>query len=80
MGTLRRKSSDRWKLNIKERDTLMTCNYCNGNGHILHENETTYKQKICCFCQGFGFVNKEIYRACMRWKKILAHYRLNNKT
>lgn len=74
MGKLRRKSEDRLKLDLKERDTLLPCGACMGNGVVVEENANgRYKVKKCIWCNGLGGYTRTMAAAHARWVRILTH-------
>lgn len=75
MGKLRRKALNQRNLPKQDQETMVICNYCNGSGKIIIEDDgRIYRSRICPFCMGSGAVTKDIYRACSRWLGILHHH------
>lgn len=72
---LRRRAYERLTLPRAEQDTMVACNYCNGTGKIIIEDDgRLYRSRICPFCGSSGAVTREIYQACARWIRIIKHY------
>ncbi len=60
----------RAKLPTKDRDTLLPCLACNGEGQHLTEKNGSYRQSRCRWCQGIGAVGALMIAAWNRWQRI----------
>jgi DnaJ-class molecular chaperone len=69
----RRKSDVRQSQRADERETLLPCGACKGNGLIILDLEDGYLAKKCRWCNGSGGVDKATMNAHARWLRILAH-------
>lgn len=75
MGKLRRRSSDRLKLSLEDRDTLTNCEACRGTGKLIIESPNgTYRQKTCTWCEGVGGVPRDVAKAYKRWDRLAKYY------
>lgn len=65
------KSSDRLKLDFKDRDTLLPCPACHEKGYILINSATGgYSSRKCRWCDGLGNTLREAIKLFIRWEKI----------
>lgn len=75
MGTRRRESKSRLLLRItkaiEDRDTLLYCRACGGDGLELLETATGYRKIPCKWCED-GFVDKVSASLYVRWLRIKA--------
>lgn len=69
----RPKSDIRLRLRVGERETLLPCGACKGNGLTMIESATGYLAKQCRWCKGSGGVDRATMNAHARWLRILAH-------
>jgi len=60
----------RRQLPVENRDTLMPCPACSGEGKRLVEVYGRYRQMPCRWCQGNGAVPLIITAAWARWQRI----------
>jgi len=82
MGKLRSDSERirraRLKLNVDDRDTLLPCPACNGEGKRLVETKGRYRQWSCSWCNGTGATGALMVKAFRRWLGIANWNRLRN--
>jgi DnaJ-class molecular chaperone len=76
VGNLRKSSSDRIRIRalqeVDDRETLLPCDACKGQGYSIHEKiDGCYVMKKCKWCQGLGAVVPEMLVAFRRWKNIM---------
>lgn len=78
MGKKRRESDHRLRLRLskprKDRETLLPCDACDGNGMRLLPTTQPYKYRRvrCAFCDGTGHVDRHMAAVYARWKSIKA--------
>lgn len=53
-----------------ERDTLVTCPACKGNGKVLREDGRSYRMMPCQWCLGVTGVPRGIQLKFQRWLRI----------
>ena len=57
--------------NEEERDTLVACHACDGEGTRTTERpDGTYRVMICLWCAGAGCVSKLTHAKYRRWNRI----------
>ena len=83
MGSQTRKSSSRALARVtmpsSERETLIPCPACEGQGKLLLETrDGRYKMRVCRWCDGKCFVDHAMHRVFKRWLRIMNHNRLRN--
>ena len=62
-----------------ERETLIPCPACEGQGRHLQEGKQgMYKMRSCRWCDGKCFVDHAMHRLFKRWLRILNYNRLRN--
>jgi DnaJ-class molecular chaperone len=76
VGNLRKKLNSQIQLrslqDTDERNTLLPCDACTGQGYRVQEKDgRRYTMKPCIWCQGMGAVIPEIAAAFRRWKNIM---------
>jgi hypothetical protein len=84
MGSQTRKSSGRSLARISipstERETLIPCPACEGQGkHLTESKNGRYKMRICRWCDGKCFVDHGMHAVFKRWLRILNYNRLRNR-
>jgi hypothetical protein len=82
MSTKQRESSQRAvtraRLPSAERETLLPCPACEGQGkHLLDGPDGRYSMKRCRWCNGAGFVDHTMFRVFARWLRIYNRNRLS---
>jgi transcription elongation factor Elf1 len=62
-----------------ERDTLVTCPACKGNGKVMLEGTRSYRLVPCKWCGGVTGVTKDIHAKFRRWMRIAGHAKANGR-
>ena len=74
MGSQKRRSSDRLQIRASmppmERETLLPCPACGGDGKQLTETVGTYRMAPCRWCDGKGAVEAKLIAMFRRWLRI----------
>lgn len=77
MGNERKRSGEytlgRLRHPVEDRETLLTCPACGGEGKLYKEHRVgQYRIVSCNWCEGAGAVSRRMEQVFRRWRHILA--------